>query len=60
MKKTKKTEQEILILKAKKLYALGFTTREIGKMKEINKSHAWVAEKVKKVDKNLTRKERGV
>ena len=49
MKKTKKTEQEILILKAKKLYALGFTTREIGKMKEIGKSHTWVANVVKKV-----------
>lgn len=54
-KKTKKIEMEALILKARKLYALGYTTREIGQMKEIQKSHSWVAEKVKGV-KTLDKK----
>ena len=49
MKKTKKTELETLKAKARKLYALGYTTREVGKMKEIKKSHTWVANVVKKV-----------
>ena len=49
MKKTKKTKLEIIKEKARKLYALGLTTREIGKMKEIDKSHTWVANVVKKV-----------
>ncbi len=49
MKKTKKTELELLKEKARKLYALGYTTREVGNMKEIKKSHTWVANAVKEV-----------
>jgi len=44
-KKTKQNERKILIDIAKKLFAEGFTTREIGA--KIKKSHAWVAEVVK-------------
>jgi len=40
-KRTKKLEVEILKGKARKLSALGYTTREIGR--EIGRSHAWVA-----------------
>ena len=51
MKKTKKTELKALKEKARKLYALGYTTREVGKMKEIKKSHTWVANVVKDLTK---------
>ena len=40
-KKTKQNERQVLIDIAKKLFAKGLTTREIGK--QIKKSHAWVA-----------------
>ena len=40
-KKTKQQQRQVLIDIAKKLYAQGLTTREIGK--QINKSHTWVA-----------------
>ena len=44
-KRTKQTKIEALKQKARKLYALGYTTREVGH--EIKKSHAWVALVVK-------------
>jgi len=48
-KRTKQLEVEILKEKARKLFALGYTTREIGK--EICRSHAWVALVVKEKDR---------
>lgn len=52
-RKTKQKRIEELKEKARRLYVLGYTTREIGKM--VNRSHAWVALVVKKHRKTLTR-----
>lgn len=46
-KKTKQQQIELLKDKARALFALGYTTREIEKKLKPKRSHAWVALAVK-------------
>ncbi|MDP2967053.1 MAG: hypothetical protein Q8N87_01430 [bacterium] len=46
-KKTKQQEIEALKQKARDLFSAGYTTREISKILEKKRSHAWVAIVVK-------------